>query len=297
VTSLDANDTAQNEVFAHLVLQTRRLSPLPAVAAQLLVTSEDTRFAAHDLAGTVSVDQALTLTVLRLANSPKLGMPRRITSLREAIVLLGFREVRSIALAACVVNSVARDAFARAGIDDEIFWMNSLIVAYLSQVLAAGRGHEGDQAFTAGLLHNMGRLAWAEQRPRDIARAASEAREHDTSFHVAQQRRFGFTDAELGGAVATAWAFPVELADAIAHHADPDARSGDYGELAVVVYLARRFARAHGISDGVDPVGTRLTPDLDWQDPRVERQLRAAGGVASIVDRAKSFLEIDERLT
>ena len=281
----------QEEDFQALLAQVKELQPLPAVAVRLIAMSEDSRFSAQDLADTVRVDQALTLNVLRLSNSSFFGLPRRITSIREAIVLLGFREVRSLALSACVLDPLVRDALDHAGIDYDVFWLNSMVVGHLAQALAIVENVDQDQGFTAGLVHNIGRLALAQHRPEQLKTATLEARASRTTIHQAQARLLGYSDAELGAAVANAWAFPVPLIESIENHMRPLSDIPDRRSLDSIVIRARRFARSHGVSDGLELITTRPVPDIEWRSPDAERALRKLGGVDGILQRARGYLD------
>ena len=209
----------QQEEFEALLRHVNELPPLPAVALRLIAMSEDARFSAQDLAETVLVEQALTLKVLRLANSPAFGFPRRVTSIREAIVLLGFREVRYMALGACVVEPSMQGALERARLDHDVFWMNSVVVGHLAQVLALAGDLDQDMAFTAGLLHNIGRLAFAHHRPAQLAECRAEAAASRRSIHDVQRTRYGYADCELRATIARRVATP-----AAARRVDPEPR-------------------------------------------------------------------------
>ncbi|MEX2374037.1 MAG: HDOD domain-containing protein [Dehalococcoidia bacterium] len=290
VANVSKRTPEQQSEFELLLREVKELRPLPAIALRLIAMSEDARFSAQDLAETIRTDQALTLKILRLANSPLFGMPRRVTSLREAIVLLGFREVRSMALGACVVDHVMHDRLAEAGLDYEQFWMNSLAVAHFAQVLAELEVVGREDAFTAGVVHNVGRLALGQHRPQWMAQSVEEAASQGISVHEAQLAQFGFTDAQIGSALAAAWSFPQGLVEAAERHQWPLSDIPDRRGLDSIVARARRFARAHGISDGVDLIGSRLHPDTEWQMPRVALALRAVGGVDGVVERARAYV-------
>ncbi len=281
----------QQEAFDDLVRDVKELRPLPAIALRLIAMAEDSRFSAQDLAGTIRTDQALTLRILRLGNSPAFGLPRRITSLREAIVLLGFREVRSLALGACVVDATAHGRIEDAMLDYEVFWVNSLVVAYFGQVLAEAEGLDGDDGFTAGVVHNVGRLALAQHRPQWLRDAVVLARSEGLTIHDAEVQVLGFSDAEVGGAVARAWSFPQQLVDAVEHHAWPLSQLGQSRDLDSIIARARRFARSHRVSDGLDVVGRPLIPDQEWALPKHVDALRSLGGVTGILERARAFLQ------
>ena len=228
------------------------------------------------------------MKILRLANSPLFGMPRRMTSLRDAVVLLGFREVRSMALAACMINTSG--AAREEALDYNQFWCNSLVVGNLAQVLAEAEANDSEAAFTAGVLHNVGRLALAQQRPREFMALLTEGRRRGTPLSEMERQALGFADADLGAAITRGWKFPDPLCDAVAHHDDPLGSFDDPRDLDETVVRARRFARAHGITDGIDaPSG--LEPDPDWQGTRLASALERSGGVKKIIEWAGSFLE------
>jgi HD-like signal output (HDOD) protein len=280
----------QQESFDALVREVKELRPLPTIALRLVAMGEDSRFSAQDLAGTIQTDQALTMKILRLANSAAFGLPRRVKSLREAIVLLGFRDVRSMALAGCVVEDGVRERIAGALLDYDLFWVNSLVVAHFAQVLAEHEEVDRDEAFTAGVVHNIGRLAMAQQRPEWIRHVTIASRDTGRPVHDLQREQLGFTDADLGAAIARQLSFPQPLVDAVERHAWPLSQLGQSSDLDVIVAKARRLARANALSDSVDIVGRRLAPDEDWKRPRVEAALLRFGGVEGVINRARDFL-------
>ncbi len=275
----------QREIFEALVNEVEDLRPISAIAARIIEMSEDDRFSAQDLGATISTDQALTVKILRLANSTFFGLPRRITTVREAIVLLGFREVRSTALAACLITDGERATH----VDYRRFWLNSVIVGMLAEVLAEAERRGEDEALTAGLLYNVGRLALDQHRPDLLGESIRAARDADVSLHEAQKRRLGFTDAALGEAMVRQWNFPVPLCEAVAHHAGSLRRLDDRCGLDALVVRARRYAMAHGITDSVDdPSG--LKPDSEWIVPPIKTALERRGGLAGVRKRAESLL-------
>lgn len=278
----------QVERQAAFLREVREIRPLPAIAMRVLSMSEGDQFSAQHLAELIRVDQALSVRLLRLANSPVYGMPRRVTTLRDAVVILGFRELRSLALASCVVDaSVVTDR----EFDYPTFWVNSFAVANLASVLAEAFDCGRDEAFMAGIIHNVGRLAWAQFRPSWMQLAVGLARRANLTLHEAQLELFGFSDAETGGQIARQWQFPEPLCDAVALHAGP--RAGDdiaRAPLPAVVRRARRFALAHRIADGLEP-DAKAGVEQDWSHPRVHRALQAAGGVPGILRRAAEFVD------
>lgn len=263
------------------------LRPLGATARQIMLITAEDRFSAYELANVIASDQALTAKMLRLANSAYYGFARRITTMRDAVVLLGFREVRAATIASCVVGAVP----ASRHINYETFWHYSVSIGMLAEVLARAERHQADEAFTAGVVHNIGRLALDQHRPALFGEVLAYASSQQVSLHEAERALLGFTDAELGRSLARFWDFPEPLVDAVAHHyldpaALPDARS-----LAGFVSRARAFARTYGFSDGVEPARQPTPPPAEWLQPPIASSLRVAGGMEGLMQRVDVFLE------
>lgn len=313
--SRPATDVIEIDV---LVEEIADLQPLPPIAAQVLQLAEGETFSAHELAQAISSDPALTARVLRVANSAYYGFPRRITTIRDAVVLLGFRQIRSTLIATSVMRSMP----SYEGIDAAPFWRHSVTIGLLAELAARLEGAHQDEAFTAGVLHNVGRLALDQARPRDFLRAKEYARDHHVSVHDAERALLGITDAEVGEALARHWRFPTELTAAIAHHADAPASIPAEAGLARLVARAHSFAAAAGITDGVDIApgcasrsiapfsatmavmspddlaAPRATPsprsprlDPDPMQEALDRLVADEGGLETVLDRAAAFVE------
>lgn len=269
-----------------LVQEIAELRPLPSVALRVLKIAESEHFSAHELAQAIGTDAALTAKMLRLANSAYYGFPRRISTVRDAVVLLGFRAVRSATLATCVMETMPRGT----DIDDRQFWHFSITVAMLAEVLARSARAHTEEAYTAGVLHNIGRLALDHHRPDALRRAVTLAEREEITLSEAETALLGYTDAQLGGALALHWNFPIELAVAVAEHDRPVAEFSNQTNLAALVVRARQFARDRGLTDGVEAEAVR-EPDRGWLIAPVAPILAHAGGIDGVIARASAFVE------
>jgi HD-like signal output (HDOD) protein len=269
-----------------LVNEIAELRPIGAVATRILQLTEGDRFSAHELATVISSDQALTAKMLRLANSAYYGFPRRITTVRDAVVLLGFRAVRSATLASCVIDAVPGSTH----INYQRFWHYSVSVGMLAEVLGRAHRVHQDEAFTAGVLHNIGRLALDQHAPQALQDALLLARTHQASLHEAEQRLLGYSDAELGGALALHWNFPAPLAQAVGQHVLRTEELPDPHSVSALVVRARAFARSYGLDDGVESGSAGPAPG-EWSVPPVSVALKRAGGIEGVLDRVEAFME------
>jgi len=289
MTTMDRPRTSPNPrpTLDEAVNEIAELRPLSAVATQILAITEGDQFCAQELAKVVSADQALSAKMLRLSNSPYYGFPRRITTVRDAIVLLGFRAVRSATMSSCVIDAV-HDGYRNLNADT--FWRYSVAVASLSELLAKAERRPHEEAFTAGVVHNIGRLALDQHYPHLLREAIEYSREHEVRLSEAERAVLGFTSAELGGGLALSWNFPEPLARAVALHDANLYLIEDPRSLEGIVRRARAFAAAIGLSDGADRALEAVTPP-EWNVPPLAAHLEHQGGVQGVLRRVDAFLD------
>ena len=269
-----------------LVQEIAELRPLRQSAVRVLALTEGERFSAQELAGAISADAVLSAKMLRLANSAYYGFPRKITTIRDAIVLLGFRAVRSAVLAAGMIEVLPGSN----ALDYERFWQFSVTVGMLAEIQARAIGRHLDVAFTAGVVHNIGRLALDQHRSSAFGEVLHLAGQ-GVSVVEAERRVLGFTEADLGGALALRWNFPDELVDAVANHALELKQLSDQQSLTACVVRARLFAHSLGVTDGVASERPESDDDSRWIDPSVSAVLKEGGGVDGVMERVDSFME------
>lgn len=269
-----------------MVNEVADLRPLSAVASRVLQITEDERFSAHELAQVVATDQALSAKILRLSNSAYYGFPRRISTVRDAVVLLGFRAVRSATLASCVIDAMTGTTT----LNYRDFWHFSVTVGMMAEMLAAATKTRQEEAFTAGVMHNVGRLALDQRYPEALRHSLAHARANQMELVEAEREILGFGDDELGGALALHWSFPESLVEAVATHSLREDELPDRDSLSAHVIRARVFARSCGLPDGIERFkGT--APPQEWTVPPLSVSLDRSGGVEGVLERASVFLE------
>lgn len=263
-----------------------QLPVMPAVAARILGFSDDV-VSVHEVARVIATDPVLTASLLRVANSAYYGFARRLATVHEAVLLLGFKQVRQIAIGASLISAWKRPGTPDDGFDLDLFWGHSLAVAVIAETGArkfnAGRPEE---AFTAGIVHDVGALALRQAMPMEFRDVLDHSRRTGISIWDAELDRIGFTHAELGGALVDRWSLPARIVEAVARHHEALAAPGADG-LAGVVAFADRVAEHYGVCCGYRrPPGT---PAGGLPDPLATLEL-ASGGMASVLDRAHAFI-------
>jgi putative nucleotidyltransferase with HDIG domain len=219
----------------------RDLPALPAAVLELLdmLGSEDIETAV--LVSKIALDPALTAKTLRLANSSFYGISRHVGSVGDATTVLGLRTVRAVVTAAAMSGSFAPPDCA--GFDFKAFWRHAVGVAAGAKLVACAAGVEADAAFTAGLLHDIGRLVLASAFAPRFERTLIYACECGVEPLAAERALLGTDHAAVGAIVTEHWRFPACIVEAIGQHHAPPA-SGCGARLAHVVGVADRLVQA-----------------------------------------------------
>lgn len=199
-----------------LLDELERLPAQPTAALRLLWLTDDPASSSEDLAAVVVGDPALTARIMRMANSVYYGLSGRVASAQFAVTVLGFATVRSLA-AAAAAGTLQDDAPAPAG-----FWSHAAAAASAAAMVANRVGARRPEAFSVGLLHDLGTalLHRADARGYDVV--LGRMRDDGVSIGDAERSVFGICHEEVTARVLTAWRFPAEFVGAIAdHHGDP----------------------------------------------------------------------------
>lgn len=237
----------------------------PVVAWVLQVVS-DPKSDAGDLAEVISQDQALTARVLRVVNSAFYSLPEPVPTVQRATVLLGFNNVKSLAVGMTMASQMNVER--SGGILNHIdFWQHAVACAAAAQLLANNKvgGVPPEEAFTAGLLHDMGKVVINHDFALRLSKCADWAARQRAPLYVAEAHEFGVTHAEVGRRLAQRWNFPARLTEAIGgHHAPLTLTRRDQVRLASVVALADLLCRVLDIAS--TPQDRRLfTNEAIWR--------------------------------
>ena len=231
MTALSIDDVVRNLL---------ELPSLPDVVMELLSSIDVQDVDISVLARKVSHDQALMAKTLRLANSPVYGLQVKVTTLTQAITFLGFQATRNLIIAAAVTGCFTEGKCA--GFDFKGFWRHSIATAACAKVLARRMKFNQDYAFTAGLLHDIGRLVLVTSYPELYAQALALRKERDCELIEAEREVLGVDHVQAGIALAGHWNFSDTMRLAIAHHHNPEAPGA--GFLATIVHVANAVVHA-----------------------------------------------------
>jgi putative nucleotidyltransferase with HDIG domain len=228
----------------------RRLSTIsnlptpPMVFNQISRVINDPSTSVKEAAAIMAEDPAMSAKVLRLANSAYFGARAEITHIKQAVLMLGLDAVKSL-----VLSSSVFDMFKSHKLDPEYqerFWRHSLATALAAKLvtrkLAPLRELDSEVAFSAGLLHDLGKLIICCFMPTDHRAVVDFVRENDCSDYQAEQEMIGFTHALIGRLLAENWKLPARIQAAIAYHHSPDQDGDKSGGYANAIHLANYLA-------------------------------------------------------
>jgi putative nucleotidyltransferase with HDIG domain len=237
-----------------------RLPSLPTVVMELMASIEQEDVNIDTLARKIAQDQALTAKTLRLANSSFYGRAQTVSTITEAIAILGFRTVRNVVTTAGLMQSMSPSASARAGgyaPDLQPFWRHAIAVAVCARELAPHSLVNPDYAYTAGLLHDIGQLVLVTQFWTAYAEVLAYRTQHTCGVQEAERNVLGVDHAAVGQALTAHWKFPLPLQQAVGMHHNAVLPEGE--ALAAVVMVSDAIAHALGqvLIEG-DPLPTPL---------------------------------------
>ncbi len=213
------------------------LPALPDTVSSVQDAMGDLDVSPKQVAGTIVRDPAIAAKVLSVANSAAYGFPSRVDSIDLAVALLGLRETYSIVLSAAVLNLFEVSKH----FDYKAYWEESMSCAAAARIIGAACGHDRDPSlFTAGLLHDIGRIALLETVPELYKKVPSDL--SGDALIEAEQKAVGIAHTEAGYELAMNWGLPKEIAEPIRHHHDPESAYDAQINTAFVA-LAERWTR------------------------------------------------------
>ena len=197
----------------------RLLPPFPAIAHRILALAGQEDTSAQEVSGLIRLDPSFSAELLRFANSALFGVRREVTSLTQAVAILGMDRVRSMATFVALNNMVRTSVRALAL---RKVWVHSVITAIVAEEAARVSRLDREVAYTTGLLHNLGTLGLMSAYPDEYSRMLEVS--NDFGFDLLETERdlFEIDHCDAGAYLAVDWHFPDQLAAAIAtHHDEP----------------------------------------------------------------------------
>ena len=252
-----------NAIVAKALSTVSEIVPLPEVTVRILQLVEDPKSTANDLHEVIKTDPALSAKILKVVNSAFYGLPAQIASVNRAIVLLGLSAVKNIAIAA----SMAR-LFQGGRLGDQFdakdLWTHSIAVAVTTRCLhrAQGKRAGGEEAFLAGLMHDLGIVIERQAFEEKLTEVVQKVERESCNFCETEMELIGADHQAFGMGLATKWQFPRHLRVVMGYHHQVDNLTEDVRELPILVHIADVLACASQSGFWLTGHDSELNPDL-----------------------------------
>lgn len=234
-----------------LIQQLTDLPALPQAGLKLMRLLENPDCDTDEVVKVVRMDAVLSAKLLRACNSAIYGFRQTVTSIDQAVFSLGFAEVQRLAIA-LTFGGVMNQTLRGYEIDNEAYWLHSLLVGFGAEALAKAVPQfksEASAAYTAGILHDIGKLVLNRVLAREsIATIRDLIETHGYSRLDAERDVLGFEHAEVGACLLEKWGLPACLAEAVRHHHEPVFRPQP--TLSVFIHMANCIAHQFGSAPG-----------------------------------------------
>ena len=228
-----------NEKISSLAGSLKNLPSLPSLYLEIADALQSPNASTQRIADIAAQDPAITAKLLQLANSAFFGFSQKVFTVNEAVQLLGVTVIQSLALAVPIFSSFSRSKCPTFPIEQ--VWEHSLQTGVLGQRIARVNLNDSflsEQAFCAGMLHDVGKIILADGLPAEYAAIMKEAVDTRVPLVDVERNHFGATHAEVGGYLLAIWGLPIPLVEAVANHHVPRRCGTQELCLAGVVHIA-----------------------------------------------------------
>ena len=261
----------------------------PKSVQRILELTRDVNCEAKDLVQVIDKDPVVTVKILRVVNSAYYSLPKQITSINHALVYLGFNTIKNLALSIAAIGMLPKDN--AAGFDGQQYLLHSLATASIAKILAS-RVDDADpmDCFIAGLLHDFGKVVFAQFMPTDFRLALDISRDTKTSLHMSLRRLIGADHAVVGAMLVEKWRFAPNLIETIRHQ-HPD-NLKDTGMIACV-FAANQICKKLEFGFGGNPWVDELPESIQNRlGGNLDEVIASLGDLTSLVEEAKVFSKI-----
>lgn len=238
------------------------LPTIPIVATKVLQLLDDPDVSVEEIADLMLTDQVMTARVMKLLNSPVYKPTQEITSLKRALVYLGLRHVRELALTTSVINAFDGTSGA---LELNAFWEHSFGVGMVSKIIAQKIGYQDlEKAYIAGIIHDLGEVFLSNFLREPFLEVLEYIKTHPVKLVDAEEELLGTTHCEIGLCMAHKWNFPESYCDVIAYHHSPGEATVD-PILCAIVNLSDLFCTVRELNyGGREWISFNLSDEEAW---------------------------------
>lgn len=277
------------ELSQRLAAAVDGMPAFPKSVQRILELTRDVNSTPKDLVDVIDKDPVVTVKILKVVNSAYYSLPKQITSIGHAVVYLGFNTIKNLALSIAAIGMLPKDN--AAGFDVQQYLLHSLATAAIAKQLASRvKNADPMDCFIAGLLHDFGKVVFAQFMPTEFKQALLISRTQGSSLHAALQKTIGADHAVVGAMLVEKWRFAPHLIETIRHQHVADIKDTDmiacvFGANQISKKLNFGFAGNACIDEFPATVQQRLGGSLD-------EVIASMGDLAPLYEEAKIFAKV-----
>lgn len=277
------------ELAKKLTMAVERMPAFPKSVQKILELTRNLDCEPAQLVQVIEKDPVMTVKILRVLNSAYYSLPNKITSVNHSVVYLGFNTIKNLALSIASVGILPKQNIA--GFDIQQYLLHSLTTAGIAKLLGAKvSGTDPMDCYIAGLLHDFGKVVFAQFLPNDFNQAMQKSHQENTSLHIAEQEVIGVDHTVVGSMLAEKWQFPQTLIDCIRKHHSDDGEGGMWAS----VYAANQISKKMAFGNSGNPCIEQLPPAVrGYFGGDIDNIIATLGDLNKIADEAQVFSQME----
>lgn len=228
--------------LSYMTEKIKNIPSLPEIITKSIEIMQDKNASVADLSKLISNDIGLTARVLKLVNSSYYGFPKQISTIHQAIIILGFTTVKGVILSASIYKMFTPKS--NQTFDYKMFWKHSLLTAIAARKLSKQTTlNTQEDIFSAAFLHDIGKIIFAQYDWENYSNVCNHEYETEKELMQKEEQECGLNHCEIANMVAYSWNLPEIFCDIITYHHNPEA-SEKYKKECCIVYVANMIASA-----------------------------------------------------
>jgi putative nucleotidyltransferase with HDIG domain len=262
----------------------------PKSVQKILELTRDVNCTPKDLVQVIDKDPVVTVKILRVVNSAYYSLPKQITSINHAVVYLGFNTIKNLALSIAAIGMLPKDN--AAGFDVQQYLLHSLATAGIAKQLAAGVDDADPMdCFIAGLLHDFGKVVFAQYMPEEFRLALEISQDDGTSLHLALRKIIGVDHAVVGAMLVEKWRFAPELIETIENQHGSNLKDTD---MIACVFAANQISKKLNFGFGGNACIEELSPAMAKRlGGKLDQVIARLGDLNALFEEAKVFSKLE----
>jgi len=277
------------ELSLRLTAAVEKMPAFPKSVQRILELTRDVNSTPKDLVDVIDKDPVVTVKVLKVVNSAYYSLPKQITSVGHAVVYLGFNTIKNLALSIAAIGMLPRDN--ASGFDVQQYLLHSLATAGLAKKLASKViDADPNDCFIAGLLHDFGKVVFAQFMPDEFKLALEISQSGNSSLHAALQEVIGADHVVVGAMLVEKWRFAPALIETIRYQHLSNFR--DTGMIACV-FGANQICKKLNFGFGGNPVFDEFPQSVQKRlGGTLDEVIASMGNLDGVFEEAKIFAKL-----